>query len=243
MVMKFPWYCWCVLMWWMRIEVSPKYHCKRPTPQQSHKIERYHLVTVSNGIEPIANRLGRKMQPLQNRWIFFCVNNNFSWHLRNAGCNSYPDIPFIMCVKGCFATIFLSIQWMACFNLPKTAERFTCRSNMLSVQETMHCIKAIPTKAPATICAPSVHDTNACQWIKNWEENYASMRKQNGSYFLLFETFGYLWSALSLFIGCHRVTIIIMIISFFPFLQYEFGVPISCNGRGARAQIISLIFR
>lgn len=48
-------------------------------------------------------------------------------------------------------------------HVPNTARRFTCLSSMLSVQETMSCIKAIPTNEPATICAPSVHDTNACK--------------------------------------------------------------------------------
>lgn len=47
--------------------------------------------------------------------------------------------------------------------LPKTAYRFVCRNNMLSVHETINCINPIPTRAPAIFCGPNEHDTKACK--------------------------------------------------------------------------------
>lgn len=61
---------WRVLMKLMQITTFPKSRCMPPKQQQSHKIAHCHLVTVSIGTKPIANMLGRRMQPL---YVGMCV--------------------------------------------------------------------------------------------------------------------------------------------------------------------------
>lgn len=45
--------------------------------------------------------------------------------------------------------------------LPNTAYRLVCLSSILKVQDTINCIKPIPTSDPATILGPSEHETKA----------------------------------------------------------------------------------
>lgn len=147
----------------MRIKVFPKCHYKLPMQPQSHKIERYHLVMVSNLTAPIANMIGRKTRPLQieeekkKKQTQTHIHQHTYTKPKSIVYTQFENVWPLFWVdsRNIFATRNLShvkdISHILCVRtqkriyLPRTAERLTWRKSMLNVHETTNCIKPIPT--------------------------------------------------------------------------------------------------
>lgn len=152
MVIEFAVHCWCDSGKLMRIASFPRYHCKHPKRLQSHKTGHYLPVMVSNAIKREKDTLGRRMRRLCEMCVLDIKENRSKlWMKRVDGFDYSQEV----ILRG-FQCEFRNFR-----KLPRTASRFTCLRSMLSVQDTVNCIRAMPINAPATIWTPSVHETKA----------------------------------------------------------------------------------